>query len=144
VATHDELVRRAVRWLRAKGCKVIAWKRNTNCVEQPDALGFRRSGWSLLVECKVTRSDFIRDIYKSSRMMGGVGYNRFYLTPAGLVEPHEVPAGWGLLEVRGRSVVTVKESGDFPGRNLSEELRHVIRQAWKPDGQPEDATDFVH
>jgi hypothetical protein len=35
----------------------------------------------------------------------GMGCERFYLTPAGLISPNEIPAGWGLLEPRGRELV---------------------------------------
>lgn len=138
--THHELVCRACRWLKSRGCVVRCWRRNTNCHEQPDALGFRRNGWSYLVECKVSRSDFFADRGKSHRLIG-VGSLRYYLTPAGLVRPEELPPGWGLLEVRGRSVVTVKIADFRPDRNLLEELKHAIRQAFRADGPPEGAGD---
>lgn len=136
--THDELVSRAYRWLRARGCKVICWRRNTNCHEQPDALGFRRCGWSWLIECKVSRADFFADRDKPHRVLG-VGSYRYYLTPPDLIGATEVPDGWGLLEVRGRSVMEVVPARFRScDRNLFEELKHAIRQAWLPDGKPGD------
>ena len=60
----------------------------------------------MLVECKISRSDFLIDREKPFRRKNGsgMGCERFYLTPAKLVRPEELPAGWGLLEARGREV----------------------------------------
>jgi hypothetical protein len=61
------------------------------------------------VECKISRSDFFADRYKSFRQNPemGLGCERFYLTPRGLVEPEELPKRWGLLECRGREIKTI-------------------------------------
>src|SRR5947207_3069894 len=40
----------------------------------------------------------------------GMGCERFYLTPAALLRPQDLPAGWGLLEVRGREIEMVAPS----------------------------------
>ena len=68
----------------------------------PDAIGWKQASHSVLVECKVTRSDFLADREKPFRLKPekGVGSERFYLTPPGLVKTEELPAGWGLLECR--------------------------------------------
>jgi hypothetical protein len=71
----------------------------------PDAIGWKQACHSVLVECKVTRADFLADRAKPFRQKPekGVGSERFYLTPAGLAKIEELPAGWGLLELkRGR------------------------------------------
>jgi hypothetical protein len=40
-----------------------------------------------------------------------MGCERFYLVPQGLISPHELPAKWGLLELKGRELrLTVKPS----------------------------------
>ena len=56
----------------------------------------------MLVECKITRSDFLADREKPFRQNPerGVGSERFYLTPPALLKLEELPAGWGLLEYR--------------------------------------------
>jgi len=56
----------------------------------------------VLVECKVTRADFLADREKPFRQKPekGVGSERFYLTPPALAKIEELPAGWGLLEYR--------------------------------------------
>jgi hypothetical protein len=70
--------------------------------EMPDALGWKQACHSVLVECKVTRADFLADRAKPFRTKPekGVGSERFYLTPASLLKWEELPAGWGLLELR--------------------------------------------
>jgi len=71
----------------------------------PDALGWKQACHSVLVECKVTRSDFLADRAKPFRQKSekGVGNERFYLAPPGMIKVEELPAGWGLLQIqRGR------------------------------------------
>jgi hypothetical protein len=68
----------------------------------PDAIGWKQACHSVLVECKVTRADFLADRVKPFRQKPekGVGSERFYFTLPGLIEPEELPTGWGLLELR--------------------------------------------
>lgn len=92
--SHAALVSRAVQFLRtAKRCSVVLSEMQCNWFESPDAIGFTKNH-SVLIECKVSRNDFSRDARKACRRPGiGMGYYRFYLTPAGLVRPYEVD-GW--------------------------------------------------
>jgi len=85
--THAELVERATRWLRNKGCQVIVTSGNVCCLELPDAIGWNGSGYSILVECKISRSDFRRDLKKWFRdpSAKGIGSDRFYLAPEGII-----------------------------------------------------------
>ena len=80
--------------------------------EMPDAIGWKRACHSVLVECKVTRADFLADRAKPFRLKPerGVGSERFYLTLSGVMGREELPAGWGLLEVRGREVEMLHSS----------------------------------
>ena len=100
--THAQLVERAVRWLRSYRCGVVLSEQACVSGEMPDAIGWKRANHSVLVECKVTRSDFLADRAKPFRQkpQQGVGCERFYLTPPALVKIEELPAGWGLLELR--------------------------------------------
>jgi hypothetical protein len=100
--THAQLVDRAVRWLRSYRCGVVLSEQACVSGEMPDALGWKQACHSVLVECKVTRADFLADRAKPFRTKPekGVGSERFYLTPASLVKREELPAGWGLLEIR--------------------------------------------
>ncbi len=100
--THAQLVERAVRWLRSYRCGVVLSEQACASGEMPDALGWKQACHSVLVECKVSRSDFLVDREKPWRQkpQRGVGSERFYLTLPGLIKTEELPAGWGLLEYR--------------------------------------------
>jgi hypothetical protein len=114
--THAQLVERAVRWLRGYRCGVVLSEQACVSGEMPDAIGWKQANHSVLVECKVTRADFLADRGKPFRQKPeqGVGGERFYLTPSALVKPEELPAGWGLLELRRTRVEMVQASA----RNL--------------------------
>ncbi len=100
--THSQLVEKAVHWLRSYRCGVVLSEQACASGEMPDAIGWKRACHSVLVECKVTRSDFIADRAKPFRLkpQSGVGCERFYLAPSGLIRCNELPKGWGLLECR--------------------------------------------
>ena len=57
--------------------------------EMPDAIGWKRACHSVLVECKLSRADFLADRDKPFRRKQemGLGCERFYLTPSGLLRP---------------------------------------------------------
>jgi len=110
--THAQLVERAVRWLRHYRCGVVLSEQACVSGEMPDAIGWKQACHSVLVECKVTRADFLADRTKPFRQKPekGVGSERFYLTPAGLVKIEELPAGWGLLGFRRGCVELIHPS----------------------------------
>ncbi|MEM1113255.1 MAG: hypothetical protein AAGI11_15190 [Pseudomonadota bacterium] len=103
---HDALVLRAERWLRNQGCQVVIRDpfRTVN-QEQPDAIGWR-SGVSIVIECKVSRSDFFADAKKSFRARSGegMGHWRFYLCPPEVIEVEDLPGGWGLLYAAEKTI----------------------------------------
>jgi hypothetical protein len=78
----------------------------------PDAIGWKRRCHSVLVECKVSRADFLADRAKAWRQNpeSGVGSERYYLSLAGMIAAKELPTGWGLLEARGREIEVVKRA----------------------------------
>jgi hypothetical protein len=110
--THAQLVEKAVRWLRHYRCGVVLSEQACASGEMPDAIGWKRASHSVLVECKVTRADFLSDRAKPFRLkpQQGVGCERFYLTPAAMLRREELPPGWGLLEVCGRGIEMVYPS----------------------------------
>jgi hypothetical protein len=110
--THEQLVEKAVRWLRSYRCGVVLSEQACVSGEMPDAIGWKQACHSVLVECKVTRGDFLADRDKPFRQRPekGVGSERFYLTPPALVKIEELPTGWGLLEYRRGRVEMVLES----------------------------------
>lgn len=110
---HAGLIEMAAEWLRKKGCAVVITDMAHGGSETPDAIGWRGS-YSRLIECKTSRADFLADREKSFRRMAanGMGYQRYFLCPQGMIRPDELPAGWGLLEV-GKRVVQSVESQHF-------------------------------
>ena len=109
--THADLVQRARRWLlSARRCGVVVTEFATwSCSEIPDALGFTKEH-SVLIECKISRADFFADAKKDFRRCPekGLGNYRFYLCPAGMIKPAELPAPWGLVYVNGEKSRQVK------------------------------------
>jgi len=110
--THSQLVQKAVAWLRAYRCGVVLSEQACISGEMPDAIGWKRACHSVLVECKVSRADFLADREKPFRRKPelGVGCERFYLAPAGLIRPDELLPGWGLLELQNRKIRIVRSS----------------------------------
>lgn len=61
----------------------------------------RSLGHSVLIEAKVSRSDFLADRRKPFRQTPeyGMGSQRFYICPKGMIKKEELPDGWGLIYV---------------------------------------------
>lgn len=122
--THKEACTRAARWLQnTMGCAVVMTERTTRVQETPDAVGWKSDGDSILVECKVSRSDFHADKAKVFRRVEeqGVGLHRYYAAPKGILTPEDMPDGWGLLEI----------------------TEHQVRVRKRPDGKPANKTAEV-
>jgi hypothetical protein len=122
--THSELVEIARQWLiRRKRCAIVTTEVATCASEQPDALGW--NGWhSTLVECKVSRSDFRADSEKHFRQFpaNGMGCERYFLIPKGLVARDEIPVKWGVLEYDGKRVKIARKSEHHEHRPQAEIL----------------------
>ncbi|WP_215807145.1 hypothetical protein [Aeromonas jandaei] len=77
--------------------------------ERADAWGYRwgYNGGSVLVEVKVSRSDFLADAKKPHRNgeVLGMGTYRYYMCPEGIITLDDLPYGWGLLWVNNRGHV---------------------------------------
>ena len=115
--SHSELNAIAVKWLlrpqSAKGpnCQVAFQEvSDTSGRERCDAWGW---SWgyppcSVLVEVKVSRSDFLADRKKPHRQEGkGVGTYRYFMCPEGLINIDDLPDRWGLLWVNKRGHVKI-------------------------------------
>jgi hypothetical protein len=76
--------------------------------EFPDVIGFGSWGWSVVIECKVSRSDFFSDQNKLFRKerQEGMGSERFYCCPTGLIKKEELPTAWGLIYVNDKNRAT--------------------------------------
>src|SRR5665811_2629575 len=112
---HAQRVARATEWLRRNyKCGIILAEQYCATGEVPDVIAWKGFCKSVLVECKVSRADFLADANKPFRQKSeeGLGSQRFYMAPACMIRADELPKHWGLLELTGREVrITVK-----PGR----------------------------
>lgn len=111
---HAQLVARAAEWLRFQyGCGIVLSEQYCASGEVPDVIGWKASCQSVLVECKVSRGDFLADASKPFRLHPeqGLGSKRLYMAPAGIIAPNEVPKHWGLLECKGQRVQMVVKPG---------------------------------
>jgi hypothetical protein len=147
--THAQLVQRAVSWLRSYRCGVVLSEQACVSGEMPDAIGWKRACHSVLVECKVSRADFLADRDKPFRQKPevGVGSERFYLVVEGLVRAEEVPAGWGLLEIRNRKIEMIRPSAkNFrTPAGFNNEMNLLLASLWRVEIriEPQTITDFL-
>jgi hypothetical protein len=104
--THKQGVEIAYKWLLKNGRVGIAFKELVSVDREiPDVIGF--DSWqSILIEVKVSRSDFIKDKKKIHRTKG-MGNWRFFACPKGLIKKEELPEKWGLIYIdeKGRAKV---------------------------------------
>lgn len=132
--THKILCDIAVRWLRrpfsqlGPDCAIALSEVKSGWAgETPDAIGWRSKGdefdGSVVVECKVSRSDFLTDKKKPHRQSGGIGSWRYYMCPEGLISLAELPEKWGLLYVNARGHVKVIAGPVLHGKTLDYALR---------------------
>ena len=147
--THAKLVSLAVRWLRHYRCGVVLSEQACASGEMPDAIGWKKACHSVLVECKVSRSDFMADGGKLFRQKPeiGVGCERYYLALRGLIRVDELPVGWGLLEVCGREIERVKPSAKNLRSNVGfqYEMNLLLASLRRVEIriEPESITDFL-
>lgn len=107
--THDELVQAGANWFKKDlKSKVIVSESYGFGGEIPDVIAWK-SGYSFLIECKASRSDFLADKKKFYRLNSeyAMGHLRLFLCPTGLIQPEELPDKWGLLYFDGKKVKRV-------------------------------------
>lgn len=100
--SHGYLVERACKWLRnTRGCSVVLAEPMCQVIrQQPDAIGFTPRGWSIAVECKMSLRDYRSDFQKAWRQVElGVGQEKWYFAPQGLIDPDSLPDNCGLIEL---------------------------------------------
>ena len=111
VFTHKELVQVAYRWVLKNASCGVAFKElvSASTSEIADVIGFGSGGHSVLVEVKVSRADFLCDKKKPFRVRPelGMGSQRWYCCPEGMIKVSELPEMWGLIYVneKGKAVV---------------------------------------
>ncbi|CAI1610744.1 adenylosuccinate synthase [Serratia liquefaciens] len=168
--THNDLNAIAAKWLKrpesgnGPGCQVAMTEvGGLYGGERADAFGYRW-GWgggSVVVESKVSRSDFLADRAKPHRngTTQGMGTYRYYICPEGLIDIHDLPNGWGLLWVNKRGHVKLKAGHvccyralGYRGRELSLFWQHPADLRFELDmlahalvrfGDPEETKTLV-
>lgn len=107
--THRQLCELGARYLQ-NNCKFDHILIETGYrKENPDVFAYKKY-YSVLIECKASRSDFLTDKKKPFRQdpLQGVGQMRLYLCNEGVAKQEEVPKGWRLL------VAVDEDTIDFP------------------------------
>jgi hypothetical protein len=150
-AKHAQLVERAVEWLRyTYRCGIILSEQYCASGEVPDVIGWKGSCQSVIVECKVSRSDFLADATKPFRLKPeeGLGSRRLYMAPAGLIALEELPKHWGLLECKGRQVQIAVKPGKQDLRSpvgLMKEMNLLLASLRRVEVriEPQTITEFL-
>jgi hypothetical protein len=147
---HSDLVEKAVRWLRTQyRCGIVLSEQVCANGEVPDAIGWKGKCRSVLVECKVTRADFLADRQKPFRSKPdlGVGCERYYFVPRGVVAVHELLPGWGLLEYHAREIKMSKRSSRTlrSPDGLTAEMNLLLASLRRVEVriEPQSITDFL-
>jgi hypothetical protein len=115
----------------------------------PDAMGWKGKCHSVLVECKVSRADFLADAGKPWRVNPAIalGCERYYLAVRGLLSPDELSDGWGLLELHARRVSVVRRAKKNlrTPEGLMNEMNLLLASLRRAEGriEPQTITDFL-
>lgn len=123
---HSTLVAAGVRWLSRK-CSVVLYEFDTGSGENPDVIGWASGAGSVLMECKLSRADFLKDSGKTVRRnpRSGMGQRRYYLCPPGVIQIEDLPPKWGLLWFSKGQVAVQREARGHAARNLIAEVRFL-------------------
>ncbi len=123
---HSTLVAMGVRWL-GRQSSVVLYEFAAAADENPDVIGWASGAGSVLIECKVNRSDFLRDAAKPFRKNPrvGMGQRRYYLCPPNTIQVKDLPPKWGLLWADKGVVIVKREARGHADRNLVAEVRFL-------------------
>jgi len=117
--THEEVTKRIEQWLiKTKRCSFsfVELRSFTDSGEIPDNIGWRCTDQvSILVEAKISKTDFMSDQKKPFRQnpMTGVGNYRYYACPPDVIHPEWLPAQWGLLYLYPTLIRVIQEAEPF-------------------------------
>jgi len=123
---HSTLVAMGVRWL-SRQCSVVLYEFAAVADEYPDVIGWASGTGSVLLECKLSRSDFLGDAKKIVRKnpRTGMGRQRYYLCPPDVIQVKDLPPKWGLLWAIKGQVIVKREARGHPERNLTAEIQFL-------------------
>ncbi len=100
--THARLVEMAERWLRRARCGIVLSEQGCASGEMPDAIGWKGKNHSIVVECKISRADFLADAAKSWRKNPEIalGCERYYAAPKAMLRADEIEMNLLLASLR--------------------------------------------
>lgn len=126
--THSEVIDKVLNWLKKESACRFAFKElpgdsTYGTGESPDVIAFH-GAWTVMVEVKVSRQDFLKDAEKPFRANPaiGVGNYRLYACPEGLINIDDLPKGWGLIWITERGAVKLVHGKVKGGQ------KHLIRR----------------
>ena len=110
--THRELCELGARWINQEyggGTWHILVETGYR-KENPDVFAFCKY-YSVLIECKASRSDFLADKKKPFRQNPqlGIGRMRYYLVNEGVATQEDMPEGWQLLIAYDKDTILIPE-----------------------------------
>lgn len=123
--THQDLCDRAASWLRGQRCDPVLYG-IASTAEIPDAIGWGSNG-SIVVECKVSTEDLLRDKRKNHAEQR-MGDRRFFMCPYGLVFEEYIAQHFpdhGLLAIHGRRVRVLRDAPTRENPNHRSEIRYL-------------------
>ncbi|GAA6371339.1 hypothetical protein [Odoribacter splanchnicus] len=143
---HRKLCLLAAQWLRrskltSPSCPYVAVELVTASQERPDVFGWNY--WAtVLIEVKVSRSDFLADAKKSFRQQPeeGVGAFRYYCSPEGLITEADLPDKWGLLWEKD-GVITVVKDAERQRQNAQGEIT-ILASIMRREGVKPQLFDY--
>lgn len=123
---HSTLVAMGVRWL-SRQCSVVLYEFSAAENEIPDVIGWAPGCGSVLIECKLSRSDFLRDANKAVRKNphSGMGHGRYYLCPPDMIQVKDVAPKWGLLWATRGQIIVKRDARGHADRNLVAEVQFL-------------------
>jgi len=109
--THAMLVQQAKRWVEHQlTCGVVLAEYSCSTESIPDVIGFSKLR-SVIIECKVSRSDFLADRRKPHRhQRKQLGNLRYYFVLPHTVCAEDVPDPWGLIYAGDKRCTIVKHA----------------------------------
>lgn len=111
--THRELCELGARWINQESAR-YGWHILVETgyrKENPDVFAFSKY-YSVLIECKASRSDFLADRKKPFRQNPqlGIGRMRYYLVNEGVATQEDMPEGWQLLIAYDKDTILMPDN----------------------------------
>ena len=115
---HRQLCELGARWINQQVGTNGEWRiliETGYRAENPDVFAFTKY-YSVLIECKASRADFLADKKKPFRQNPqlGIGRRRYYLVNEGVATEEEMPEGWQLLIAYDSDTILMPDNYNAP------------------------------